>query len=381
VTTMTAITTLRTIFLSAGPAWLFVKAVTVTFGLIALSRLLPGRNRQVPQYRPHHGTTLAVILFVAALGAVAGVGVTRYDAVRETSMHATEAATLPQAPTLRAVRPAPASLPVTTTPYFGVFENGEESSWASVSTFGTAVGRQPDIVLCFEGWQAGFPLQFAEEASSHRAVLLIQLTPKNISLAAIAQGSYDPYLESYAEQARAYGGQVIISFAPEMNGNWYSWGWTNSSPASYVAAWRHVVTVFRNEGASNVIWLWTVNRISQYTGPISDYWPGDDYVTWVGYDDYIYLPSETFASVDEPTIEAIRTLTTKPIMLSETAVGQVAGPGSIPGLVAGVAQYHLLGLVWFDENQSGDVFHQQWRVEDNPAAVAALREAVATYMP
>ena len=374
-------TTIKTVFLSGGPAWLFVKAVTFTFGLIALSRLLPGRNRQVPRYRPHHGTTFAVVLFIAAAGTIAGVGMTRYDAERDAVTHAAQAASLPHAPAPQAVRPVLASLPVTTTPYFGVFENGEESSWAPVSAFGTAVGRQPDIVLCFEGWGAAFPTQFADEASSHGAVLLIQLTPKNINMAAIAQGSYDSYLESYASQARAYGGQVIISFAPEMNGDWYSWGWTRSPPSAYVAAWRHVVTVFRNMGASNVIWLWVVNRISQYTGPLSDYWPGDDYVTWVGYDDYIYLPSESFASVDEPTIAAIRELTTKPIMLSETAVGQVAGPASINELVAGVAQYDLLGMVWFDMKQSGDVFHQDWRVEDNPAAVADLRLAVATYMP
>jgi mannan endo-1,4-beta-mannosidase len=368
-------TTVRTVFLSGGPAWLFVKAVTLTFGLIALSRLVPSRNRQVPRYRPHHGTTLTVVLSLGILGTITGVAVAHYNAGRAEAL---DTATL-RAP--QAARPVLASLPLSTTPYFGVFEPSEESSWAPVSAFGAAVGRQPDIVLCFEGWLADFPVQFADEASSHGAVLLIQLTPKNVSMAAIAGGSYDSYLQSYAAQARAYGGQVIISFAPEMNGNWYSWGWTNTSPAAYVAAWQHVVTVFRTEGASNVIWLWTVNRISQYTGPISDYWPGDNYVTWVGYDDYIYLPSESFQSVDEPTIAAIRELTAKPIMLSETAVGQVAGPSSIAGLVAGVAQDHLLGLVWFDQKQSGDVFHQDWRVEDNPAAVGALRWAVTTYMP
>ena len=41
----TPVTTIKTIFLSGGTAWLFVKAATLTFGLIALSRLVPGRNR------------------------------------------------------------------------------------------------------------------------------------------------------------------------------------------------------------------------------------------------------------------------------------------------------------------------------------------------
>ena len=33
-----------------------------------------------------------------------------------------------------------------------------------------------------------------------------------------------------------------------------------------MAAWRHIVTVFRQQGADNVTWLWTVNIIDQRDG-------------------------------------------------------------------------------------------------------------------
>ena len=46
-----------------------------------------------------------------------------------------------------------------------------------------------------------------------------------------------------------------------MNGTWYSWGYRHTSPAVFVAAWRHIVTVFRAAGARNVTWLWTINII------------------------------------------------------------------------------------------------------------------------
>lgn len=36
----------------------------------------------------------------------------------------------------------------------------------------------------------------------------------------------------------------------EMNGNWEAWGYTHASPADYIAAWRHAVTVFRAAGAT-----------------------------------------------------------------------------------------------------------------------------------
>ena len=79
---------------------------------------------------------------------------------------------------------------------------------------------------------------------------LIQINPKDISLAAIASGHYDGYLTSYAEAVRSYHHPVILGFGHEMNGNWYSWGYRHTSPAVFVAAWRHIVTLFRELGSA-----------------------------------------------------------------------------------------------------------------------------------
>ena len=56
---------------------------------------------------------------------------------------------------------------------------------------------------------------------------------------------------------------MVLSFGHEMNGNWYSWGNQHTSAKAFVAAWRHIVTVFRAAGAENVIWLWTVNVLDK----------------------------------------------------------------------------------------------------------------------
>ena len=75
----------------------------------------------------------------------------------------------------------------------------------------------------------------------------MQIDPTGVSLTAIASGHYDAYLRSYASAVKAFGRQVILSFGHEMNGSWYSWGYRHTSPAVFVAAWRHIVTVFRTE--------------------------------------------------------------------------------------------------------------------------------------
>ena len=44
---------------------------------------------------------------------------------------------------------------------------------------------------------------------------------------------------------------VILSFGHETNGNWYSWAYRHASQqAAFVAAWRHIVSVFRTIGAA-----------------------------------------------------------------------------------------------------------------------------------
>ena len=99
-------------------------------------------------------------------------------------------------------------------------------------------------------------------------------------------------------------------------------------------------------------------------------------MTWVGLDGYFYRPSQTFHTLFGPTIAAVRALTSDPVLIAETGATPAAGkPAKIASLFAGVRAYGLLGFVWFDADTE-----QDWRVSDDPAAVAALRTGEAAYM-
>ena len=54
-----------------------------------------------------------------------------------------------------------------------------------------------------------------------------------------------------------------------MNAPWYSWGYNHVPASTFIAAWRHIVTLFRQQGADNVTWLWTIQADEKGTGPIS----------------------------------------------------------------------------------------------------------------
>jgi mannan endo-1,4-beta-mannosidase len=258
--------------------------------------------------------------------------------------------------------------------YLGVYAPPAPVSYAGVTAFAAATGVRPGLALYYSGWGEPFQSRFAATAASHHAVTLVQLDPTGISLAAIASGRYDAYLRGYASAVKTFGRPVVIGFGHEVNGNWYSWAHQHTSPAVFVEAWRHIVTVFRTAGASNVTWLWTVNVIDRHVGIPSPapWWPGSSYVTWVGIDGYYSAPSWTFASLFGPTIKAVRALTLDPILVSETGATQAAGQSAkIGDLFAGVRAYGLLGFVWFDAAAK-----QDWRIQ-TPAAMAAFHRGAA----
>jgi hypothetical protein len=277
--------------------------------------------------------------------------------------------------------PAHAALPPAAAAYLGVFEPGAPPDFDAITTFSNVAGRKPNLIGYYTGWAAPFDTSFADQIRAHGAIPFVQIDPTDASISALADGTYDVYLRSYAESVRDFGHAIVIGFGHEMNADWYSWGYGRTPAATFVAAWRHLVTLFRDEGADNVTWLWTIQADEAGTGPIQSWWPGPGYVTWVGVDGYYSRPSDTFTSVFGTTIDQVRTFTGKPVLLSETAVGPAAGQFlEIQNLFRGMTDYHTLGLVWFDEHQHGGIARQDWRLEDNKFAEASFRLGVKQYL-
>jgi mannan endo-1,4-beta-mannosidase len=277
--------------------------------------------------------------------------------------------------------PPPAPVPTPASPLVGVYEPGTPGSWSPITLFTDATGIKPRIVEYYSSWNEPFSTSFAQAAWGHDAYVLDQLQPTGVALASIAAGGSDAYLRSYAKAVVAFGHPVILSFGHEMNGTWYSWGDGHTPPATFIAAWRHIVRVFRAAGATNVTWLWTVNSIDGAASSLSQWWPGAAWVSWTGIDGYYYRATDTFGSVFGSTIADIRTFSTAPLLIAETAVGTTSDRESqIDALVAGAKTERLAGVVWFDEAQHAGLYHQDWRLEDDPEALAAFTAAVAMYL-
>jgi hypothetical protein len=132
-------------------------------------------------------------------------------------------------PTLPTATPTPHSK---TASYIGLFQPQAPGSYAGITAFTNATGVSPSVVSYYSGWNQPFQAGFAAKAARHGALTLVQIDPTKISLAAIASGRYDNYLRTYADSVRSFGRKVILGFGHEMNGPWYSWGWTHTRGTS-----------------------------------------------------------------------------------------------------------------------------------------------------
>jgi mannan endo-1,4-beta-mannosidase len=265
-------------------------------------------------------------------------------------------------------------LPVAPGSYVGVFVRGVPESYSPLRAFTAATGVEPNIDLYYSGWHQEFNLRFARQAASHGAIPFVEIDPRPASLAGIASGRYDRYLRQYAAAVRSYQRPVILGFGHEMNAPWYPWGYRHVSPRVFVRAWRHIVTLFRQQGARNVTWLWTVNVIDPRAGVRSPapWWPGASYVSWIGIDGYYRGPAAEFAPLFGPTIKAVDALTHIPVPILIAEAGVPRGPGQpakIANLLRGVRAYGLIGLVLFDA--------RDWRLQGR--AIAAFRRGASAY--
>ena len=69
------------------------------------------------------------------------------------------------------------ALPTAPESYLGVYASGVPFSYAGVTTFTTATGVRPRLVVYYSGWMESFQTSFAATVAKHGAVPLVQMDP------------------------------------------------------------------------------------------------------------------------------------------------------------------------------------------------------------
>ena len=207
---------------------------------------------------------------------------------------------------------------------------------------------------------------------------LIEIDSDKTPVADIANGRWDAFLTAYARAVAAYHSPIAIDFDHEFNGEWSAWGYPHTSAATFVAAWRRMVTIFRENGATNVIWVWNPNVVGSGTVSIRPWYPGDQYVTWVGLDGYFFDSSDTFGRVFGDTLSQLNSFSHKNVLIVETG----AEPGTqrsaqINSLFAGLkATPQIIGFIWFDYDKRPG---HEWALQGDQTALATFHEDAVSY--
>lgn len=263
----------------------------------------------------------------------------------------------------------------------GTYNPNNPGSVGPIEHFAQAAGFTPRITSYYTtAFNQPFALSFAQQMAAQGTMVLVQWQPRGTTNSAIASGLQDAAILAAAASIKSLNYQVVISYGQEMNGNWYNWG--NMDPntsAEYVAAYRRIWTLFEGQSVHNVTWLWDPNISYEGSPSLKDWYPGDQYVDWVGLDGYFEQPTDTFQSVFGPSIQELRSFTNKPFIIGETGVSGNTGAAQITSVFTGLSMIGGIGIVYFNETQTGDSTHQDWNLLNNPSSLAAFTAAVQQF--
>lgn len=136
--------------------------------------------------------------------------------------------------------------------------------------------------------------------------ILIQTAPFpdkiGCTYSALVAGSYDDYWRRIGAEIKRRedsGRPTIVSIAWEMNGSYMYWGGGGvgsryTSPSQYIAGYRRIVEQLRTAHPRiRTAWIINAHATPASCEPNQDAWglyPGDEYVTYVGIDNYDMYP-------------------------------------------------------------------------------------------
>jgi mannan endo-1,4-beta-mannosidase len=271
---------------------------------------------------------------------------------------------------------APAAQATSIMPTSGIYLGAFANEAGGISALETDIGRHLALDRTYMPWTfTGWAKRVAPDAAAGRIPELAWSAAPTTTAAAIASGSQDRIITAAARALRATGTEVML--VP-----WYEFDqpkghkrWIGG-PKKVIAAWRHMVTLFRAAGATNVHFVWTPMAFDFGAHAKVDartFYPGDNYVHWIGADAY-NLPGAPFRTQDELLDAAVSFAHdhNKPFIVGETAslASVAATPGWIEAYGAWAAAHPTVKAVNFFDSISPKGY--DFRLVANPALLAAF---------
>jgi len=284
---------------------------------------------------------------------------------------------------------APAALAGSIVPASGVYLGAFANEPGGITTLETAIGRNLALDRTYVPWTfTGWANRIAPDKAAGRIPELAWTAAPTTTAAAIAAGTQDRVILAAARAMRDSGTQIML--VP-----WYEFDQPRGhkrfigGPKRVIAAWRHMVGLFRAVGATNVHFVWT--PMAYDFGPYANvdaaaFYPGNAYVHWIGADAYNFpgVPFRTHAELLDPAL-AFAHKHDKPFIVGETA--SLSSNAQTPTWIEAYGSWaalhpHVKAITYFDSiSPKGNDFRLMAHASVLAAFAALGRAASMQAMP
>jgi beta-mannanase len=207
----------------------------------------------------------------------------------------------------------------------------DKPSKQDITNFKDEYSKKPFLTMVFIDWENFINKKVIEDVYSQDCVLFVTWEPwyavgkKGIDYDELLSGEWDKYIMDFANKLKDINKPVFLRFAHEMNGNWYPWSGTKIGKDKFMATYRYVKDAFDKIEISNVRWVFSINweDIPQKNNHFSQYYPGDDYVDFIGIDGYNWGNTKSwsrwisFGEIFETRYNEVVNNFEKPVLISE----------------------------------------------------------------
>lgn len=292
----------------------------------------------------------------------------------------------------------------------GIFDNHYKKSFNHILSLEKSFQFNLPLIQYYIAWgekpEEYFPLKYAKAAYNLGSTPFITWEPwlndfdrdehglsakedfnKN-GLKDVVNGDYDYYINQWAQDVKYFGKLVFIRLGHEMNDPYrYPWGPQNNKPQNFISFWRYVVTKFKEEGVTNVVWVWSPHPAYLM---YNEYYPGDAYVDWVGVGALNYgtvaLWSKwwNFSEIFGDYYDKLAAFN-KPIVITEfgsLAVGGERDKWYEEALTRLSEKYPALKAVMFYNNDNDNTTLSKslvWSLNNDSLSIQAIKRAVKTW--
>ncbi|MEU4693342.1 glycosyl hydrolase [Actinoplanes sp. NPDC023714] len=191
---------------------------------------------------------------------------------------------------------------------------------AAVGGLEESLGRRLDFINTYRRFDQMMGTASDKEFLADDANLMISwATGDNRSIVA---GDHDKMIRKQARAIRRIKRPVMLRMRWEMDRpNLRATMW---SGPDYIAAWKYVRNIFRQERADNVSWVWCPTAEGFVRGEAPDFYPGDDQVDWTCVDVYAGAQFQPIGKLMGPFLDWAAQRP-KPIVIGEFGVAKVWG--------------------------------------------------------